>query len=248
MIQQEDDEGCHGLGTLYLIPNTLGSDSFTDTIPTRAQQVVGALTHYLAEGEKSARHFIKLVAPEVNLRSLNIQRLDKNTSNEMLSELLSPIKLGLDVGVISEAGCPGIADPGSIAVRYAHGIGARVVPLVGPNSMMLALIASGLNGQAWRFHGYLPFEAQGRTQAIASIQREALQGITQIVMETPYRNQKLLEELILTLEPSLTLSVAVALTTPDEKIISQHVKTWRASRSGVLGDLSKVPAVFLVGV
>jgi len=231
-------------GTLYLIPNLLGETSIDASLPRQVTQITARLTHFLVEDEKSARRLIKQLNPSTDLRSLSMERLNEHTKREALETLIAPLSRGHDIGIISEAGCPAIADPGSDVVRLAHSRGARVVPLVGPCSMILALMASGMNGQRWRFVGYLPVEGLERKSEIEDLDRIANNTCeTQIAMETPYRNQKLLNDLLSWCRPQTQLCVAQGLTTEDEWITTASIAEWRATAH----ELRKVPTLFLIG-
>lgn len=230
--------------SLFLIPNTLGDVRIERSLPPYITSVVAGLQHFLAEEEKSARRLIKHLVPDVDLRSLSIERLDEHTKPEQLHGLLSPLRSGCSIGVISEAGCPAIADPGADVVRKAHEMGVKVVPLIGPCSMVLALMASGLNGQTWRFQGYLPIEHDKRLEALRLIDNRAhTLGETQIIMETPYRNEKLLLDLFAVCAPSTVLCVAQGLSTDAESIRTATIKEWIANRA----QLAKIPSLFLLG-
>ena len=231
-------------GSLYLIPSLLGEAAVDASLPPLISQVVSRLSHFLVEDEKSARHFIKKLLPDCNLRELSLERLSEHTASSELPRLLEPLVAGKDLGIISEAGCPAIADPGSDAVRRAHELGARVIPLVGPCSMTLALMASGLSGQRWRFVGYLPVADEARRAELRAIESETLRsGETQIVMETPYRNQRLFQEILASCRPETRLCIASNLTTSDEAIQTHALAEWRK----IAPSLPKAPALFLLG-
>ena len=230
--------------TLFLIPNLLGETSLDIALPSHISSVVANLSYFLVEEEKSARRLIKQLSPSRQIRDLSIRQLNEHTKPENFDELLTPLLAGHNMGIISEAGCPAVADPGSEIVRKAHAVGARVVPLVGPCSMVLALMASGLNGQRWRFLGYLPIESDKREAAIREVERESQRtGETQIIMDTPYRNQKLFSDLLTMCHANTDLCVAFSLTTPEEFIKTASISSWR-EQSLVLG---KHPALFLLG-
>lgn len=231
-------------GSLYLIPSLLGEAAVDTSLPALVVQTVSRLKHFLVEDEKSARHFIKKLLPDCNLRELSLERLSEHTAASELPRLLEPLVAGHDVGILSEAGCPAIADPGSDVVRRAHELGARVIPLVGPCSMILALMASGLSGQRWRFVGYLPVADEERRAELRALEGEALRsGETQIVMETPYRNQRLLQEILAACRPETMLCIASNLTAPEELIQTRAVAEWRT----IVPNLPKAPALFLLG-
>ena len=233
------------VGELYLIPNLLGETAPVEaSLPPLLASVVSKLTHFVVEDEKSARRFIKQLCPEKVIRELSITSLNEHTKHNELESLAAPLKAGHDIGIISEAGCPGIADPGAPLVKIAHEMGVKVRPLVGPCSMMLALMASGFNGQRWRFIGYLPIEGGARKETILAMERELRShNETQIVMDTPYRNQKLFEELLATCQPETKICIAANITCADEAIQVKTVKEWRAGKP----TLPKCPALFLLG-
>ena len=232
------------LGALYLIPNLLGEASIDSSLPTLIAAVVARLSCFIVEDEKSARRLIKQLSPGTDLRALSMQRLNKHTKESELALLTQPLLAGIDIGIISEAGCPAIADPGAEIVRLAHTLGVRVHPLVGPCSMTLALMASGFNGQRWRFAGYLPMEAPQRKETLLGLEQDLYNnGETQIVMDTPYRNQRLLEDILTHCRADTMLCVAAALTTSTELIQVQSVAEWRR-RAATIG---KTPALFLLG-
>ena len=232
------------LGALYLIPNLLGEASIDSSLPSLIAAVVARLSCFIVEDEKSARRLIKQLSPGTDLRALSMQRLNKHTKESELALLTQPLLAGIDIGIISEAGCPAIADPGAEIVRLAHTLGVRVHPLVGPCSMTLALMASGFNGQRWRFAGYLPMEAPQRKETLLGLEQDLYNnGETQIVMDTPYRNQRLLEDILTHCRADTMLCVAAALTTSTELIQVQSVAEWRR-RAATIG---KTPALFLLG-
>ena len=232
------------LGALYLIPNLLGEASIDSSLPTLIAAVVARLSCFIVEDEKSARRLIKQLSPGTDLRALSMQRLNKHTKESELALLTQPLLAGIDIGILSEAGCPAIADPGAEIVRLAHTLGVRVHPLVGPCSMTLALMASGFNGQRWRFAGYLPMEAPQRKETLLGLEQDLYNNVeTQIVMDTPYRNQRLLEDILTHCRADTMLCVAAALTTSTELIQVQSVAEWRR-RAATIG---KTPALFLLG-
>ncbi|KAA9331519.1 SAM-dependent methyltransferase [Hymenobacter busanensis] len=231
--------------TLYLIPTVLADDTAAQVLPAQVAERVAALSCFLVENARTARRFIKQVAPAQVIEELRISVIDKDsTEAEVRTALQTAAKQGLDVGVLSEAGCPGIADPGAALAREAHRLGMRVVPLVGPSSLLLALMGSGLNGQSFAFHGYLPIERAKRAAAIKQLERTAVQQRqTQLFIETPYRNGQLLEDLLANLQPTTRLCIAANLTASDEFLRTDTVAGWR----GKLPELHKQPAVFLIG-
>lgn len=232
-------------GELYLIPNLLGETTVDASLPPLIAAITASISHFVVEEEKSARRFIKLLCPDRVIRELSLQVLNEHTKPDEIETLTAPLLAGHNVGIISEAGCPGIADPGAELVRRAHELGIRVHPLVGPCSMTLALMASGFNGQRWRFLGYLPIEGGARRETIRTIEKDLHDHQeTQIVMDTPYRNQRLFEELLSTCRPDTRICVASALTTTQESIAVHSVQEWR----GMGFTVPKSPAIFLLGL
>ena len=233
----------HG-ATLFLIPNLLGETTVDSSLPPLVSRVVRDLKHFLVEEEKSARKIIKLLAPDIQIRELHLGVLNEHTKAPELDTLMSPLARGLNMGIISEAGCPAVADPGGDAVRRAHELGVKVVPLVGPCSMVLALMASGLNGQCWRFRGYLPIENPAREREIKRLDQEARSsGETQIFMDTPYRSHRLFCEILSVCHPETLLCVAQGVTTPSELIRTSSIEEWRREPL----QPAKIPTLFLVG-
>lgn len=234
------------LGTLYLIPTVLAEDTATQVLPPQVAERVAALSYFLVENARTARRFIKQVAPQHVIEELRISVIDKDSSEAQIQAALKLVLAGHDAGVISEAGCPGIADPGAELARAAHQLGIKVVPLVGPSSLLLALMASGMNGQSFAFHGYLPIDRSRRNAAIKQLERVALaQKQTQLFIETPYRNMQMLEDLLTQLTGTTRLCIAANLTAPNELVCTNTVAGWR--KAG-LPDIHKQPAVFLVGM
>jgi len=236
-------------GTLYLIPNTLGkrdeSDPLPDVIPAGVQQIAAGLDYLVAENAKTARAFLKKLGETCPLprpiQQIEIRELNVNTKADALAALLAPIAGGRDGGLLSEAGVPAIADPGADLVRLAHTQGIRVRPLVGPSSILLAVMASGLNGQSFAFNGYLPVDAGERAQKLRDLeQRSRKARQTQVWIETPYRNAALLEALRQHCSGTTLLSVAVDLTLPTETIVTLPLSAWRPDRL----DLHKRAAIF----
>lgn len=232
-------------GTLYLIPNLLADDSIDKSITPQVKEVVKKLDTFLAENIKSARRFISALNLGITIEDLTFSELGKRTSEDELMEALQPLFFGQSMGVISEAGCPGVADPGGLAVKIAHENNNKVVPLVGPSSFLLALMASGLNGQSFAFHGYLPIDKNERQQALRNLEKNARQlKQTQIFMDTPYRNNQLLQDVLKICSPGTYLCVAKDLTGKKEWIKTMPIAIWKKQKH----DFHKVPAVFLMGV
>jgi 16S rRNA (cytidine1402-2'-O)-methyltransferase len=231
-------------GSLYLIPCPLSEHEPLQSLPPSIAARVAKLSVFLVENEKSARHFIKSLNPNCDLPSLTLIPLNEHSDTEKITVSCAPLREGQDMGVISEAGCPGVADPGTEAVRYAHSIGARVIPLVGPNSMLLALMASGCNGQRWRFVGYPPRKEPERSTFLKSLFLTAMNtGESQIVMEAPYRSSKLLQDLLRAGSKDSVLCIAANLSDRFESIQTKRISAWRESSP----DLHRSPAVFIIG-
>jgi len=230
------------MAAIYLLPNTLGQDNFDYIIPKDVVNIIDSLTYFIVENEKTARAYIKRLLPEKNQRELRLEILDKQTDPLDLPYFLDPIKNGHSIGVLSEAGVPCVADPGASIVSIAHRKGIEVRPCLGPSSILLALMASGFNGQQFTFRGYLPHDKPIRKRVFQAMQKDIRDGITQIFMETPYRNGKLMEELVANLHPETKLCIAVDITLDTEKIKTQTVAQWRLD----VPELHKRPAIFLI--
>lgn len=227
---------------LYLIPAPLGGAA-RDALPAAAADTVRRLRDFVAENPKTARAFLSALGMPCALRDLNIARLDEHTAATGVAALLAPLRAGRPLGLLSEAGCPGVADPGAELVRLAHGEGFRVAPLIGPSSILLALMASGLGGQCFAFCGYLPRERDARKRRIRELElRSRSERQTQIFIETPYRNRALLAALLEVCRPETRLCVASGLTTPGETIVARPVAEWRRRPH----DPGEEPAVFLL--
>ncbi|MBD3630372.1 SAM-dependent methyltransferase [Cyclobacterium sp.] len=231
-------------GILYLIPNVLVLETGLDMMAPVVKNVIAATSYYLVEDFRTVRRYISSLKLGLNLEEIHMEKLDKKTPDPQVRKLLDPVLKGQDAGIISEAGCPGIADPGARAVAWAHQLGIRVVPLPGPSSMFLALMGSGFNGQAFTFHGYLPIDRKARIPVIKELEKTALQqGVTQLFMETPFRNNRLLEDLLEQLDAKTLLCIASELTGEGEMVRTRKVADWRKEKP----DLHKIPAVFLIG-
>lgn len=231
------------LGKVYLIPTTLGDNAPLEVLPISIKRTIESIDHYIVENEKTARRFIKKVSPNKSQPDLHIQTLNKYTDPASIPSYLDPCIHGFHVGVLSEAGCPGIADPGADVVKVAHERRIQVVPLVGPSSILMAMMASGMNGQNFAFNGYLPIDNAERKSMIKSLERLSREtGQSQIFMETPYRNNKLLTELTKTLQKGTRLCIACDITLPSEFIKTKTVHEW----SEIEVDLDKRPTIFIV--
>lgn len=231
-------------GTLYFIPVTMGADNIDQVLPPDVISLVQSLEEFVVENEKTARHFLGTIKHRKPIRELVFKTLDKRTEDKDLPALLSSLIEGQDVGLMSEAGCPGIADPGARLAALAHKKGIRVAPLVGPSSILLSLMASGLNGQRFTFLGYLPAEKQERIQQLKVIeQRAKAHHETQIFIETPFRNQHMFEDILSHCGSEVELCVACNISLPDEFIVTKRIRAWKQT---TLPDLHKKPTVFLL--
>lgn len=230
-------------GTLYLIPAPLGENTLEKSLPQTVRDLAANLTHFIAENPKTTRAFLKSVGSIHEIRQIQIAILNEHTKPEALPSLLTPLLAGLDVGLMSEAGCPGIADPGANLIHLAQQHGIPVQPLVGPSAILLALMASGTNGQKFAFHGYLPADTDSRIHAIQTIEKRSYQQKeAEIFIETPYRNMAMLDTLRNTCRPNTHLTVACHLTLSDEKILSLPISEWKK----IEVDLHKKPCVFVL--
>ena len=240
-------------GTLYLVPATLGDlkagltpELLDASLPPAVRARIAALKVYAAEDAKSARAFLKAAGTDTPLQGIEIIEIGHAPEAAQLQPLIDKLLQGADVGMLAEAGCPGVADPGGLLARMAQAAGARVAPLVGPSSILLALMASGLEGQRFAFHGYLPVKSPAREQAIVELEgRSRRQRETEIVIETPYRNRALHQALIATLKSDTWLCAAIDLTLAGERIVTQRVAAWRKLSADQLAP-DKHPAVFLL--
>jgi 16S rRNA (cytidine1402-2'-O)-methyltransferase len=232
-------------GTLYLIPTALAPGTAAQVLSPQVREVVSQLSHFFAEELRTARRFVSELRTGRRIEEMTFFEMNKDTPETETAQQLQVLLQGADAGVLSEAGCPGVADPGSVAVRWAHRNGVRVAPLVGPSSILLALMASGLNGQSFAFHGYLPIDRALRAKAVKQLEREAAQKRqTQIFMETPYRNNALLADILQHCQPQTLLCIATQITAPDESIVTRTVAQWRTAPP----DLHKKPTIFLLNV
>jgi len=231
-------------GTLYLLPCTLGNTPAECVLPQHVIDIARKLKYFVVEQPKSARQFLSALKPEHTIQSMHFASLNQHTEPRDLPDLLIPLLAGEDVGIISEAGCPGIADPGADLVMLAHQHGIKVVPLVGPSSILLALMASGLNGQCFSFHGYLPISDSERDRAILALEAESVQRKqTQLFIETPYRNEKLFVALLKRCRPQTLLCVATDITLASEDIQTHTIKFWKTRP---IPQINKRPSMFLL--
>ncbi len=229
--------------SLYLIPVLLGETEISRVLPAYNHDAVVNIKHFIVEDVRSARRFLKKLEPSINIDELTFFTLNRHTSPNEIASFLNPMKQGFDMGVISEAGCPAIADPGADVVRIAQDRHYKVVPLVGPSSILLSLMSSGFNGQSFAFLGYLPIKPEERTKAIKKIEsRIYAENQTQIFIETPYRNGKLIEELMKICQPTTRLCIAADITLETEFIQTRMLREWK----GNVPDLDKRPCIFLL--
>ncbi len=228
---------------LYLIPVTLGDSSHERVLPTYNKEIIRSLKYFIVENIRSARRFLKKCHPSIDIDSLTFYELNKHTDRTQLTSYLEPIKNGESIGIISEAGCPAIADPGADVVALAQENNFSVVPLVGPSSLLMALMGSGFNGQSFAFHGYLPIDTGERSKKLKQLEsRIYSEKQTQLFIETPYRNQKLAEEILQICKPQTRLCIAMDISLENEYIVTKNIHSWK----GKLPDMQKRPCVFLL--
>lgn len=239
-------------GKLYLIPTTLGDTTHSDpakqndpmdVLPMTVKRIVSLIDDYIVENEKTARRFIKSIDPAKVQASLRLHALNKHTDISEHNQMIQACMEGRNVGLMSEAGCPGIADPGAAIVKLAHERNIQVVPLVGPSSILLAMMASGMNGQSFAFNGYLPIEKGDKKSMLKSLEKlSADKNQSQSFIETPYRNNKLLEDILQTLQPATHLCIAADITLPTEYIKTMRVQDWKKTKI----DLHNRPTLFII--
>lgn len=235
-------------GTLYLIPCPIADEGRVwDVLPEANRAVIDSLDYFIVENTRSARRFLSKAGVARPIDTLEFRELNEHTvAGREVEELVRPIAEGRSAGVISEAGVPGVADPGALVVAACHRRGIRVVPLVGPSSILMSLMASGLNGQSFAFNGYLPVKPPERAKAIRHFERRALaEGQSQLFIETPYRNAKLLEQVLQVCDAATRLTIAADITAPTELIETHTIGEWRAEK---LPELNKRPAIFILGI
>ncbi|HQV36749.1 MAG TPA: SAM-dependent methyltransferase [Flavobacterium sp.] len=231
------------IGKLYLIPTTLGDISPDEVLPQTVKRAIDFINDYVVENEKTARKFIKSINAEKVQANLRLHVLNKFTEVSEYNEMLKPCLEGRNVGLMSEAGCPGVADPGAVIVKLAHEKGIQVVPLVGPSSILLALMGSGMNGQSFAFNGYLPIDKSEKKSALKNLERLSMEkNQAQIFIETPYRNNKLLEDILQSLQGSTRLCVATDITLPTEYIKTLTINDWKKTKV----DLHNRPTIFII--
>ena len=229
---------------LYLIPVTLGETSVEQVLPSYNHEVIMGIRHFIVENIRSARRFLRQTDRTFPIDDTTFFEMGKHSDERAFSQYLQPLREGKPVGVISEAGCPAVADPGADIVGIAQREGLRVIPLVGPNSMIMAVMSSGLGGQSFAFNGYLPVDTTDRAKKLKMLETRAwTEGQTQLFIETPYRNEKMFQALLAALRPQTRLCIAAGITTQDEYIRTLHISEWKNTK---LPDLSKIPAIFLI--
>lgn len=230
-------------GQLYLLPNTLGESPIEYNLPSDVIEIIKSIKFFVVENVRSARRFLKKVDREIVIEELTFFVLDKHTKTNDIPSFLQPLLEGRNMGMLSEAGCPGVADPGAEIAKLAHEKNIRVVPLVGPSSILLSVMASGLNGQSFAFHGYLPVKKGEAPKAIKDLEeRSRRENQTQLFIEAPYRNMRMLQDIVQTCGPKTRLCIACDITLDSEYIVTKTIAQWK----GKLPDINKRPAMFLI--
>ena len=231
---------------LYLIPVTLGETPVFQVLPGYNHDIIVGIKHFIVENIRSARRFLKKVEKSIDIDELTFYELNRHTDRKFISEYLKPLSEGKPVGIISEAGCPAIADPGADVVAIAQQKNFRVVPLVGPSSIIMSVMGSGFNGQSFAFNGYLPVETPQRIKALKKLETKIYnEDQTQSFIETPYRNAKMIDTILQALKPQTKLCIAAGITTPDEYIKTLTVEQWKKQKSKI-PELNKIPAIFVL--
>lgn len=232
------------MANLYLIPITLGESELNSVIPASHREIILSINHFIVENVRTARRFLKKVDREIDIDALHFYELNKHTDKKQLHSYLEPMQQGLHVGIMSEAGCPGVADPGADVVRIAHEKDLTVVPLVGPSSILLAMMASGMNGQNFAFNGYLPIKKNEKAQQIKALERRIYsENQSQLFIEAPYRNLQLLDDLLQNCQPHTKLCIACDLTLESEFVKTLPISAWKKAKP----DIQKRPAIFVLG-
>ncbi|WP_372776766.1 SAM-dependent methyltransferase [Mangrovibacterium sp.] len=232
------------MANLYLIPITLGESELNTVIPVSHRETILSISHFIVENIRTARRFLKQVDREIDIDSLHFYELNKHTDKNQLQAYLEPVKQNFHIGIMSEAGCPGVADPGADVVRIAHEKNIKVIPLVGPSSILLAMMASGMNGQNFAFNGYLPIKKDEKSRQISFLEKRIYsENQSQLFIEAPYRNMQLLEDLLQTCQPHTKLCIACDLTLETEYIKTQTIAEWKRSKP----DIQKRPSIFVLG-
>ncbi len=231
-------------GALYLIPNSLGNTDPAAFLPKEVIDLIPTLKYLIVENIRNARRYLKSIDKSIDIDSITFYELNKHTVSSEIHTFLDPLMKGENCGIVSEAGVPGVADPGAEVVRLAHQKGIRVVPLTGPSSILMALMASGQNGQSFRFLGYLPVKGNERIKELRNVESRAIrESESQIFIETPYRNNQMFQDIMSTCQPSTLLTIAVDLTTKTESVLTLPVSQWKIKKP----ELNKRPAVFILG-
>ncbi|MFV0290012.1 MAG: SAM-dependent methyltransferase [Mangrovibacterium sp.] len=232
------------MANLYLIPITLGETEIAPVLPSTNSEIIKQLKHFIVENVRTARRFLKQVDKSIDIDTLTFYELNKHTDMKTIVEYLQAISEGMSIGVMSEAGCPGIADPGAEVVRLAHEKSIKIIPLVGPSSIVLAMMASGMNGQNFAFNGYLPINKSEKQKHLKMLETRIFkENQSQIFIEAPYRNLQLLDDLLSICAPNTKLCIACNLTCHDEFVQTQNIAQWKKS----IPDIQKKPAIFILG-
>ena len=230
--------------SLYLIPVTLGETEINQVLPSYNHDIIVNIKHFIVENIRSARRFLKKVEKSIDIDELTFYELNRHTDRKIIGEYLEPLKKGQPVGIISEAGCPAIADPGADVVAIAQNHGYKVIPLVGPSSIILSVMASGFNGQSFAFNGYLPADVPGRVKALRKLENKVYnEDQTQLFIETPYRNAKMIETILSSLRPNTKLCIAAGITCEEEFIKTKTIAQWKKEK---IPEIGKVPCIFLL--
>ena len=227
--------------SLFLIPTTLGDTAISKVLPDYNKTIILSIKYFIVENVRTARRFLKKTEPSIDIDALTFFTLNKHTSKESIASFLNPVEEGYSIGIISEAGCPAIADPGAEVVALAQQKNIKVIPLIGPSSILLALMASGFNGQSFVFHGYLPIDNEQRIKSLKIMEQQIYsENQTQLFIETPYRNNKILDDILKTCKSSTKLCIAADITLESEFIKTRNVGDWKKQKP----DLSKRPCIF----
>ncbi|MDN3707700.1 SAM-dependent methyltransferase [Myroides ceti] len=230
-------------GNLYLIPVTLGDSNPADVLPQTVYRSIELLSVFVVENSKDARKFIKAVNPEKKQSELVLFELNKHTDTKEISSFIQPMLEGKDMGLMSDAGCPGVADPGAVVVKMAHEKGIKVIPLVGPSSILMSMMASGMNGQSFTFNGYLPIDKSEKKNALKNLEKWSFErNQSQLFIETPYRNNQIVEDMLQILNPQTRLCIACDISLPTEFIQTKPIALWKKSKP----DLHKRPCIFII--
>lgn len=230
-------------GNLYLIPVTLGDSNPADVLPQTVYRSIELLSVFVVENSKDARKFIKAVNPEKKQSELVLFELNKHTDTKEITSFIQPMLEGKDMGLMSDAGCPGVADPGAVVVKMAHEKGIKVIPLVGPSSILMSMMASGMNGQSFTFNGYLPIDKSEKKNALKNLEKWSFErNQSQLFIETPYRNNQIVEDMLQILNPQTRLCIACDISLPTEFIQTKPIALWKKSKP----DLHKRPCIFII--